>query len=239
MRKRRLATSRDQLMHVHRTHHTGWLRASVLGANDGILSISGLMLGVAAAHATWSAIIVAGTAGLAAGALSMGAGEYVSVASQSDTERADLELERVALEQNYAHEHAELADIYVDRGVDPELAARVAEQLMTKDALAAHARDEIGISEALKARPLQAALASSLSFTVGGLVPMLVALVVRGAFMVPSIACVSLASLALLGAAAAHAGGAPIATGASRVLIWGAIAMAVTYAVGALFASAA
>ena len=225
--------------HTHRTRHSGWLRAAVLGANDGILSVSSLVLGVAAAHASWTGIIVAGTAGLAAGALSMGAGEYVSVASQADTERADLNLERLALEQNYAHEHIELARIYIKRGVEPELAYRVAEQLMAKDALAAHARDEIGISEALRARPLQAALASSLSFTVGGFIPMLVALVVRGSYMVPSIACVSLASLAVLGAAAARAGGAPVARGALRVFIWGAVAMGITYAVGALFGAVA
>lgn len=240
MRKQRPATSRAVApVHVHRTHHTGWLRAAVLGANDGILSISGLVLGVAAAHATWSGIIVAGTAGLAAGALSMGAGEYVSVASQADTERADLELERSALAQNYAHEHAELAAIYVERGVEPDLASRVAEQLMAKDALAAHARDEIGISEALKARPLQAALASSTSFTVGGVVPLLVALAVRGTLLIPAVALTALVALAALGGAAARAGGAPIVTGALRVLIWGAVAMAITYGIGTLFGSVA
>lgn len=221
--------------HVHRTHHTGWLRASVLGANDGVLSISSLVLGVAAAHASPTGIIVASVAGLVAGLFSMGAGEYISVASQADTERADLEVERLALQNEYANERLELASIYVRRGLDPELAERVATQLMAHDALGAHARDDIGISSALSARPLQAAVASSISFAIGGLVPLLVALVFPGALLIPAVATISLVFLLILGAWAAHAGGAPMMTGAIRVLIWGALAMGVTYAVGAAF----
>ncbi len=224
--------------HVHRTHHTGWLRASVLGANDGVLSIASLVLGVAAAQTTQAGIMVASVAGLVAGALSMGAGEYVSVSSQADTERADLEVERFALENEYDDEHAELTDIYVRRGLDPEFASRVAQQLMAHDALGAHARDDIGISDALSARPLQAAVASSISFAVGGVVPLLVAFTARQAALIPSVAAVSLAFLFVLGASAARAGGAPIITGALRLLVWGALVMGVTGAVGALFGSA-
>jgi len=221
--------------HVHRTHHSGWLRASVLGANDGVLSTSSLVLGVAAAHASPTAILLAGIAGLVAGALSMGAGEYVSVASQADTERADLQIEEHSLKIAYDDERAELAGIYMRRGVDPELASRVAEQLMARDALGAHARDDIGISDALRARPLQAAAASSISFAVGGVVPLLVAIFAPRTHLIPSVAAISLAFLLALGAAAARAGGAPVARGAVRVLVWGAIAMSVTYGVGALF----
>ncbi len=159
-------------LHVHRTHRSGWLRAGVLGANDGVLSISGLMLGVAAMHTTPSGILAAGIAGIVAGALSMGAGEYVSVSSQADTERADLDIEKKAIEHDPAAEGAELRDIYVERGLDPALATRVSQQLMAHDALGAHARDDIGITEALTARPLQAALSSSLSFTLGGILPL-------------------------------------------------------------------
>jgi VIT1/CCC1 family predicted Fe2+/Mn2+ transporter len=221
--------------HVHRTHHTGWLRASVLGANDGLLSIASLILGVAAAHASPMGIIVAGVAGLVAGLFSMGAGEYISVASQADTERADLELERIALAKEYDSERAELAAIYAGRGLDPELATQVADQLMAHDALGAHARDDIGISDALTARPLQAAVASSISFAVGGVVPLVVAALVKGEALIPSVATVSVAFLLVLGAAAARAGGAPIVTGALRVLVWGTLAMGVTYAVGRMF----
>ncbi|MDE2002802.1 MAG: VIT family protein [Betaproteobacteria bacterium] len=221
--------------HVHRTHHTGWLRASVLGANDGVLSIASLVLGVAAARTTQAGIMVASVAGLVAGALSMGAGEYVSVSSQADTERADLEIERFALENEYDDEHAELTDIYVRRGLDPEFASQVARQLMAHDALGAHARDDIGISDALSARPLQAAVASSISFAIGGMVPLLVAFMAPGAALIPSVAAVSLAFLFALGASAARAGGAPVVTGALRLLVWGALVMSVTGAVGALF----
>lgn len=221
--------------HVHRTHRSGWLRAAVLGANDGVLSISSLVLGVAAAQTNSHGILVAGVAGLAAGVLSMGAGEYVSVSSQADTERADLEIEKRALEDEYSAEQVELAGIYVRRGLDPELARRVAEQLMAHDALGAHARDDIGISTTLSARPLQAALASSMSFAAGGIVPLIVAFTVQEAVFIPATAAISLVFLALLGAAAARAGGAPIIAGASRVFVWGAFAMVVTAAVGAAF----
>ena len=225
--------------HVHRTHRSGWMRAGVLGANDGVLSISGLMLGVAAAHASPSAIFVAGIAGLVAGALSMGAGEYVSVSSQADIERADLDIERAALENDYDAEHEELRDIYIRRGLDHELATQVARQLMVHDALGAHARDDIGITEALTARPLQAAVASSVSFALGGIVPLLAGTLAPGGRAVPVIAVVSIVFLAALGALAARAGGAPMIRGAMRVLAWGVLAMGITFAVGALFGAAA
>ena len=225
--------------HVHRTHRSGWLRAGVLGANDGVLSISGLMLGVAAAHASPSAIFVAGIAGLVAGALSMGAGEYVSVSSQADIERADLDIERAALENDYDAEREELRDIYIRRGLDHELATQVARQLMVHDALGAHARDDIGITEALTARPLQAAAASSVSFALGGIVPLLAGTLAPGGRAVPVIAVVSIVFLAALGALAARAGGAPMIRGAMRVLTWGVLAMGITFAVGALFGAVA
>jgi vacuolar iron transporter family protein len=221
--------------HVHRTHRSGWLRAAVLGANDGTLSISSLVLGVATAHTDPHGILVAGVAGLVAGILSMGAGEYVSVSSQADTERADLEVEKRALKHEYGNEQVELAEIYVRRGLDPELAARVAEQLMAHDALGAHARDEIGISPELSARPFQAALMSSISFAAGGIVPLIPAFALRGAALIPTTAVVSLIFLAILGAGAARVGGAPLIAGALRVLIWGAFAMAVAGVVGAAF----
>lgn len=218
--------------HTHRTHASGSTRAGVLGANDGILSIAGLLLGVASAHATHDALLLAGVAGLVAGALSMGAGEYVSVSSQADIERADLEIERKALETDPDGEHAELQEIYVRRGLDPELAAQVARELMRHDALGAHARDDIGITDALSARPLQAAVASTLSFTIGGLVPMVAALLAPAPRVGVCIAAVSLVSLAVLGAAAAHAGGAGVLRGATRVLVWGAATMALTSVIG-------
>jgi VIT1/CCC1 family predicted Fe2+/Mn2+ transporter len=221
--------------HIHRTGRSGWLRAGVLGANDGVLSISSLLLGVAAAHMGESVILLTGFAGLVAGALSMGAGEYVSVSSQADTERADLDIERHALQHDFEAERAELREIYVRRGLDRTLATEVAHQLMEHDALGAHARDEIGITEALSARPLQAAVTSSLSFFAGGIVPLLAALIASALYRIPIIAIVSLAVLAVLGAAAARAGGAPIMRGAVRVLIWGGLAMGVTGAIGALF----
>ena len=215
------------------------MRATVLGANDGVLSISGLMLGVAAAHASPSAIMVAGIAGLVAGALSMGAGEYVSVSSQADIERADLDIERVALQDDFDAEHEELRDIYIQRGLDHDLATQVAQQLMAHDALGAHARDDIGITDALTARPLQAAVASSVSFALGGIVPLLAGILAPGARAVFVIASVSLVFLAVLGALAARTGGAPVLRGAVRVLAWGALAMGATYAVGMLFGVAA
>jgi VIT1/CCC1 family predicted Fe2+/Mn2+ transporter len=224
--------------HIHRTHRSGWLRAGVLGANDGVLSISSLMLGVAAAHTELPGIVLAGLAGLVGGALSMGAGEYVSVSSQADTQRADLDIERSALEHDYGAEHAELRDIYVQRGLELELATQVSRQLMAHDALAAHARDDIGITEALTARPLQAAVMSSASFALGGIVPFLAAILAPAGTHVPIVATTSLVFLAGLGALAARAGGAPMLRGAARVLIWGALAMGITGAVGALFGAA-
>jgi vacuolar iron transporter family protein len=221
--------------HIHRTHRSGWLRAAVLGANDGVLSMSGLMVGVAAAQTQPHGILVSGVAGLVAGMLSMAAGEYVSVSSQADVERADLEVERLALENEFPQEQAELAGIYVRRGLDPELAHRVAEQLMAFDALAAHARDDIGISDAMTARPIIAAITSAMSFASGGAVPLLVASVARGSTLIPVVVAVSLVLLALVGALAARAGGARVVPGTLRVLAWGAIAMGVTGFVGALF----
>lgn len=224
--------------HIHRTHRSGWLRAGVLGANDGVLSISSLLLGVAAAHMGASGILVTGFAGLVGGALSMGAGEYVSVSSQADAERADLDIERRALQHDYDAEHAELRDIYIRRGVDRELASQVSRQLMDHDALGAHARDDIGITDALTARPLQAAAASSVSFVFGGIIPFLAAILTSGAMRIPTIAFISLAFLAALGALAARVGGALIIRGATRVLVWGTLVMGVTGAVGALFGAA-
>ena len=223
----------------HRTARVGWLRAAVLGANDGILSTASLVLGVAAAHATHSNIVVAGVAGLVAGSMAMAAGEYVSVHSQADTEKADLQLERAELKTDNLGEHRELAAIYVARGLDPALARKVADQLMAHDALGAHARDELGISAAFSARPLQAALTSAGSFAVGALMPLAVAAMAPAAVLIPLVSGTSLAFLALLGALAAHAGGAGVMIGAIRVTFWGALAMALTAAVGALFGTAA
>jgi VIT1/CCC1 family predicted Fe2+/Mn2+ transporter len=223
----------------HRGARIGWLRAAVLGANDGILSTSSLMLGVAAAHATHGNIMVAGVAGLVAGAMSMAAGEYVSVHSQADTEQADLKLERKELKVDSVGEHRELAEIYVARGLDRKLAKQVAQQLMAHDAVGAHARDELGISPALRARPLQAALASAASFAVGAAMPLVVTAIVPEAALIPFVAGTSLLFLALLGALAAHAGGAGMTIGAIRVTFWGALAMAATAGVGALFGTGA
>jgi VIT1/CCC1 family predicted Fe2+/Mn2+ transporter len=219
----------------HRIGRVGWLRAAVLGANDGILSIASLVLGVAAAHGTHANVLVAGVAGLVAGAMSMAAGEYVSVHSQADTERADLNLERAELKADDKGEHKELAAIYVTRGLEPGLAKQVAEQLMIHDALGAHARDELGISKSRKARPIQAALASAGSFAVGAAMPLLVTALAPQANLIPFVAGTSLAFLALLGGLAARAGGAGVTVGAIRVTFWGALAMAVTAGVGALF----
>jgi vacuolar iron transporter family protein len=224
--------------HVHRTHRSGWLRAGVLGANDGVLSISSLLLGVAAAQMSSSGVLVTGFAGLVAGALSMGAGEYVSVSSQADTERADLDIEQCALLEDYDAEHAELRDIYIQRGLDHEFATEVSHKLMAHDALGAHARDDIGITEALTARPMQAAVTSSASFVLGGVVPLLASTLVSREALIPMIAITSLVFLAALGALAARAGGAPILRGAVRVLIWGAFVMGATGAVGTLFSAA-
>jgi VIT1/CCC1 family predicted Fe2+/Mn2+ transporter len=218
----------------HRTERIGWLRAAVLGANDGILSTSSLVLGVAAAHGTHSSILVAGVAGLVARSMSMAAGEYVSVHSQADTEEADLALERAELKADASDENKELAAIYVGRGLDPALAKQVADQLMAHDALGEHARDELGISEALAARPIQAALASAASFAVGRLA-LVVTAVAAEASLIVVVAATSLLFLALLGGVAARAGGAGMSTGAIRVSFWGALAMGVTAGVGALF----
>jgi len=219
----------------HRAHRVGWLRAAVLGANDGIVSTASLIIGVAAANATHENILLAGVAGLVAGAMSMAAGEYVSVSSQADTENADLELERLSLEQNFEFERDELAEIYQSRGLEPALAMQVAGQLMAHDALGAHARDEIGISEVVSARPVQAAFSSAGTFIVGAALPLLVAWVVAGPKLIVAVAVSSLLFLAGLGAVAARAGGASLIVGAARVAFWGALAMALTAAVGRLF----
>lgn len=223
----------------HRTDRIGWLRAAVLGANDGIVSTASLLLGVAAAHATHGNVMVAGVAGLVAGAMSMAAGEYVSVHSQADTEQADLERERKELQSDDQGERHELAAIYVGRGLDPALAKQVADQLMAHDALGAHARDELGITEALSARPLQAAFASAGSFSVGAALPLLVTAIAPDASLIPLLAGTSLVFLALLGALAARVGGAGMAVGALRVTFWGALAMGLTAGVGALFGAVA
>lgn len=220
---------------VHRAHRVGWLRAAVLGANDGIVSTASLIIGVAAASAAHSDILLAGIAGLVAGAMSMAAGEYVSVSSQSDTEKADLELEKESLDRDFEFEKLELAEIYQDRGLTSELALQVAEQLMDHDALGAHARDEIGISEISNARPIQAAFSSAGTFVVGAALPLLVAWLMPGPQLMLVVASASLFFLALLGGLAARAGGAPISVGAFRVTFWGALAMALTAGVGRLF----
>jgi VIT1/CCC1 family predicted Fe2+/Mn2+ transporter len=218
----------------HRTGNIGWLRAAVLGANDGLLSTASLVLGVAAAHGARGAILVAGVAGLAAGAMSMAAGEYVSVHSQADAEQADLERERLELRADAKGEHRELAAIYVGRGLDPELAKAVAEQLMAHDALGAHARDELGISETLRARPIQAAFASAAAFAAGAAIPLAVAALAPEANLVAFVVCASLLSLVDMGALAARAGGADVGAGAMRVAFWGALAMGLTASIGAM-----
>jgi len=219
----------------HLTHRVGWLRAAVLGANDGLLSTASLIVGVAAAEASRSSVLVAGVAGLVAGAMSMAAGEYVSVSSQSDTERADLERERIELATDGEHERAELASIYVGRGLDPQLANQVATQLMERDALGAHARDELGISEALSARPVQAAIASAATFAAGAALPLLVVLATPLRWIAWAVSGSSMIFLVLLGALSAYAGGAPMLRSITRVTFWGALAMALTAGVGALF----
>jgi vacuolar iron transporter family protein len=219
----------------HRSTRIGWLRAAVLGANDGIVSTASLVVGVAAAEANPQQVLVAGVAGLVAGALSMAAGEYVSVSSQADTEQADVTREKGELATQPQAEEDELTGIYVLRGLDPELARTVARQLMAKDALGAHARDELGLTEELAARPLQAALASAATFAVGAVVPILTVLLAPASRLSFVVSIVSLICLAALGAIAARAGGAPAAKGAARVAFWGALAMALTAAVGRLF----
>jgi len=219
----------------HRTQHVGWLRATVLGANDGILSTASLVLGVAAAHGSRSSVLVAGVAGLVAGAMSMAAGEYVSVHSQADTEQADLKRERAELRANAEGEHKELAAIYVGRGLDPSLAKQVAEQLMAHDAIGAHGRDELGISEALRARPMQAAFVSAGSFAVGASMPLIVSALAPEPTLITFVAATSLIFLALLGALAGRAGGARVTPSVIRVTFWGALAMGITAGVGVLF----
>lgn len=223
----------------HRENHLvqriGWLRAAVLGANDGIVSTASLIVGVAAAAAGTGEILLAGLAGLVAGAMSMAAGEYVSVSSQADTERADLARESAELATDIEAERRELANIYVKRGLEPDLARQVAEQLMAKDALEAHARDELGISEVTTARPIQAALTSAATFSIGALMPLLMAIVAPASLVVPAVTVASLAFLAVLGAIGAKAGGADVWKATARVTFWGALAMAITAGIGALF----
>jgi VIT1/CCC1 family predicted Fe2+/Mn2+ transporter len=219
----------------HRSENIGWLRAAVLGANDGIVSTASLILGVAAAGAAGNGVVVAGVAGLVAGAMSMAAGEYVSVSSQADTEKADLDRERKELAANAPAERDELASIYVARGLDPALARQVADQLMAKDALGAHAHDELGIVETQRARPVLAAFASAGSFAVGALLPLLIAFLVPANVLALVVVGSSLVFLVVLGAVAARVGGASVVVGAWRVTFWGALAMALTYGVGALF----
>ncbi len=225
--------------HLHPERHAieriGWLRAAVLGANDGIVSTASLIVGVAAAAASKDTILMTGAAGLVAGAMSMAAGEYVSVSSQSDTERADLRRESQELSANVEAEHQELANIYIGRGVEPELARQVADQLMAKDALQAHARDELGISEMSTARPVQAALTSAVTFATGAALPLITVLLAPRDVMLPAVSVTALVFLALLGAVGARAGGAGIIKAVMRVTIWGAVALAVTAGIGLAF----
>jgi VIT1/CCC1 family predicted Fe2+/Mn2+ transporter len=229
---------RPRHLERHRTERIGWLRAAVLGANDGIVSTASLVLGVATAEASRSAVMVAGAAGLVAGAMSMAAGEYVSVSSQADTERADLARERAELASAGPAEREELAGIYIERGLTSELAHQVAAQLMAHDALGAHARDELGISASLRARPVQAAFTSALTFAVGAALPLAVAHLAPERTLVPVVAGASLVCLGALGGLAARAGGAHTLVGALRVVFWGALAMGLTAAIGALFGTA-
>lgn len=219
----------------HRTDRIGWLRAAVLGANDGIVSTASLVLGVAAAGADSKGVLIAGLAGLVAGAMSMAAGEYVSVSSQADTEGADLDRERQELASAPQSEHQELTAIYIERGLDAGLASEVATQLMAKDALGAHARDELGMTSALTARPVQAALASALTFAAGAVLPLVVVLLTPASAVLWAVSATSLLFLMLLGSLAARAGGASVLKAAARVTFWGALAMALTAGIGALF----
>jgi vacuolar iron transporter family protein len=219
----------------HLVSRIGWLRAAVLGANDGIISTASLIVGVAAAATTRNDVLIAGIAGLVAGAMSMAAGEYVSVSSQSDTEHADLARERQELSDNPESEHDELAEIYVKRGVEPALAREVSQQLMAKDALAAHARDELGISEITTARPVQAALTSAATFSVGAAMPLLMVVIAPVHVLVPLVSAASLAFLALLGVVGAKAGGANLVRATVRVTFWGALALGTTAAIGKMF----
>ena len=220
---------------THKSHHIGWLRAAVLGANDGIISTASLIVGVSAAHASYHNILISGVAGLVAGAMSMAAGEFVSVSSQSDIEKADLEIERDAIANNLTFEREELAQIYMERGLEPALAREVAFQLMEHDALGAHARDELGISITFIARPVQAALTSAATFAIGALLPLLIVFFAPENILIPTVVGASLFFLAVLGGTAARVGGAKIKRGAARVTFWGAIAMLLTMGIGDLF----
>lgn len=230
------------MSHIHKESHRsdriGWLRAAVLGANDGTISVASLVVGIAASGAPQSSVLLTGVAGLVAGAMSMAAGEYVSVQSQADTEGADIERERHELEIQPERELAELTSIYVSRGLEQPLARLVAEKLMSGDALGAHARDELGITEALRARPVQAALASAISFVVGAIVPIATVLLAPSAWVTEVSSATALATLVILGGTAAYAGGASIVRGAARVSFWGALAMGLTAGVGRLFGAA-
>lgn len=225
-------------LEAHRAHRIGWLRAAVLGANDGTISVSSLVVGVAAAGAAKGSILLTGVAGLVAGAMSMAAGEYVSVQSQADTENADLGREKEELETEPARELAELTAIYIGRGLDKTLARRVAEQLTSTDALAAHARDELGITETLRARPIQAAFASAGSFAVGAMIPIVTAAIAPAVWIGQISAATAILTLLAFGAMAAYAGGASVVKGAIRVAFWGALAMGLTAAVGKLVGTA-
>ena len=223
----------------HRLHHIGWLRAAVLGANDGIISTASLVIGVASAHMAHASILLTGVAGLVAGTMAMAAGEYVSVSSQADTEAADLERERIELETDFDHELNELAGIYIGRGLTPDLAHQVALQLSAHDALGAHARDELGINEMMTARPLQAALASAASFSIGATLPLIIVLMMSTNNLIMPVALFSLVFLAILGGLAAKVGGANCWVGTARVAFWGVLAMAVSAGVGSLLGVAA
>ena len=218
----------------HHIERIGWLRAAVLGANDGIISTASLLIGVAAAHSTHSGILIAGVAAITAGAMSMAAGEYISVSSQSDTENAEIQREASELKNNLPAELEELTSIYIKRGLDRELAVQVAKQLMAHDALGAHMHDELGITKALRARPFQAAIFSACSFSIGAILPMIVAILSPANYIMPAIFSMSVVFLSLLGALAAQVGGSKLFTGASRVTLWGTIAMLVTALIGAL-----
>jgi VIT1/CCC1 family predicted Fe2+/Mn2+ transporter len=218
----------------HRIERIGWLRAAVLGANDGIISTASLLIGVAAANTSYNGLFVAGIAGLIAGAMSMAAGEYISVSSQADTEKSALKREKTELQEYFPHEIEELTTIYINRGLQPDIAAEVAKQLMAKDALGAHARDELGITDITSARPLQAALFSACSFTIGSLLPLLMIFIVPRTYLILSVSIMAILFLALLGAVAAKVGGARMMIGSLRVVIWGTIAMLVSAGIGSL-----
>ncbi len=228
-------TFSKRLKENHHSNRIGWLRAAVLGANDGIISTASLIVGIAAAHTSHHNILIAGTASLIAGAMSMAAGEYVSVSSQRDTEQADIERERIELTNNAEDEHEELANIYISRGLEPNLAKQVAVALMAHDALGAHARDELGITEMIKARPLQAAITSAITFSIGAFLPLLMVMMTPITQLISAVSIVSLLSLALLGSLAAFVGGSNLVAGTLRITLWGALALTFTTGIGMLF----